>query len=228
MRLIAFGCSNTYGQGLPDIWDFENNTPVENSDPSKLAWPQILADKLGIECINLGVPGASNKEIWWNAITCTTRMNNHKSIWHYEKTDIVVINWSFLPRWWLISKGNENGHIDQIKFHKKNSLALKSFIKYIYNEEDSIIDLYLRCNHLYFFLKNKIKSIYFCQQETLIQENQSARKLVLKFNETSFLKTYFTNIINRNPKAHDDSHPGVDAHKIFANEIHNEITNDKM
>jgi hypothetical protein len=49
-RLIAFGCSNTYGEGLEDCWipEFRKHGPK----PSKVAWPQILADKMGRECVN--------------------------------------------------------------------------------------------------------------------------------------------------------------------------------
>jgi hypothetical protein len=46
-RLVAAGCSFTYGQG------------IERSE----AWPAVLADKLGIECANLAENGASNSWI---------------------------------------------------------------------------------------------------------------------------------------------------------------------
>ena len=65
-RLIAFGCSNTFGQALEDCWDYEKNDVGEY--PSKLAWPSVLSKKLDLECHNHALPGASNKLIM-NQIT---------------------------------------------------------------------------------------------------------------------------------------------------------------
>ena len=47
--LIAGGCSFTYGYGL--------------ADRDKEAWPAVLASKLGISFVNLGVPAAGNSYI---------------------------------------------------------------------------------------------------------------------------------------------------------------------
>mgnify|MGYP003309481114 CR=1 FL=1 len=79
-RLIAFGCSHTYGQALPDIWDHKKNKEITTQGPSKYAWPQILSDKLNLECINLGSPGASNKEVWFHIVNT-----------EFKKSDIVIL-----------------------------------------------------------------------------------------------------------------------------------------
>lgn len=47
-KLIAHGCSFTYGDELPD---------------TNLSWPVVLAKKLNTQCTNLGVPGYSNDSI---------------------------------------------------------------------------------------------------------------------------------------------------------------------
>ena len=73
-RLIAFGCSHTYGIGL--------------GDPSKEAWPMVLGDLLEVQkTVNKGNPGASIKEIAHTAF-------NFK----YLPTDIVVFLWTHLNR----------------------------------------------------------------------------------------------------------------------------------
>jgi len=60
MRLIAFGCSYTYGAGLEDCF----TPPIGHGPiPSKFAWPQLVANELNMECINMSSSGASNKEI---------------------------------------------------------------------------------------------------------------------------------------------------------------------
>ena len=68
-RLVAFGCSNTYGEGLPDCWVDKNGDPSRTKDgyhgpkPSKLAWPRLIANNMKRKCVNFAVPGASNKHI---------------------------------------------------------------------------------------------------------------------------------------------------------------------
>ena len=94
-KLIASGCSNTFGQALPDVWDKKKQDAIF-SRSSKFSWPQVLADKLNIKCINKSRPGASNKEIW-NAIL------NGPQYWgqpreEYSKKHIVIILWTFVNR----------------------------------------------------------------------------------------------------------------------------------
>ena len=51
-RLVAFGCSNTYGEGLPDCWVDKNGDPSRTKagfhgpKPSKLAWPRLMANNM--------------------------------------------------------------------------------------------------------------------------------------------------------------------------------------
>jgi hypothetical protein len=72
-RLVTFGCSNTYGQGL--------------EDPSTQAWPGVLSDMLSVPVVNLGSPGASNLEI------LTTILN-----FKFNQDDCVVIGWTYPVR----------------------------------------------------------------------------------------------------------------------------------
>ena len=79
-RLVAFGCSFTYGDELPDC--------VSGLDtPSKQAWPQVAADILGLECVNRGKSGIGNKHILHEIMT-----------FDFQKSDTVVIMWSFFSR----------------------------------------------------------------------------------------------------------------------------------
>ena len=53
-RLIAFGCSNTYGQGLEDCHILPN---FPGPSPSKTAWPNTLGNLLNCsEVINQSKP----------------------------------------------------------------------------------------------------------------------------------------------------------------------------
>ena len=63
MRVIAFGCSFTFGHGLPDCFNPPKNP---GKAPSKYAWPSLVANELNVKCINKSLPGSSNKRIWHN------------------------------------------------------------------------------------------------------------------------------------------------------------------
>ena len=61
-RIIAFGCSLTYGEGLKDCLPDPINLKKAKY-PSKYAWPNLLSKKTNIPIINNGQPGESNKLI---------------------------------------------------------------------------------------------------------------------------------------------------------------------
>lgn len=71
MRLVAFGCSTTYGKGL--------------SDQLRLtaAWPSILADNLNLPHLNKGLSGASNYDISQNILAFLRTQ--------YEPGDVFII-----------------------------------------------------------------------------------------------------------------------------------------
>jgi hypothetical protein len=72
-RLVAFGCSYTYGKDL--------------EDPETESWPAILAALLETEHTNQSVVGAGNLEILWNILH-----------FDFRPTDRVVIMWSHFTR----------------------------------------------------------------------------------------------------------------------------------
>ena len=207
-RLVAFGCSNTFGQALPDVRGYENNKEIITQGPSKYAWPQILADKLNLECVNLGIRGASNKEIWWKIL-------NYQPV----ETDIVIILWSWYDRHCIIKDQYQPQRRSILEIGTwKNETTSKVFFKYLYHTYDMQIDFYLRCNHINQFLKNKVK---------LIRHNNQGKLLInSSFNEIDFLKADMNRIRDMPPKALDNSHPGTEAHKQFAKEVYNEIKDD--
>lgn len=83
-RLVAFGCSITYGHGLSDCL-VPGNGPGLNT--SKLAWPELVADKLGIKCVNQAKCGSSNQRILHSILE-----------FDFEPGDIAAILWSFKGR----------------------------------------------------------------------------------------------------------------------------------
>jgi hypothetical protein len=81
-RLITFGCSFTYGAGLPDCCGVGDEGPPEDA-PSQLGWPSILAKKLNVELVNRGRAGASNLEILYNILS-----------FDFKPDDVVVVMWT--------------------------------------------------------------------------------------------------------------------------------------
>ena len=134
-RLLAFGCSCTYGQGIEDCRVRDGSAP----NPSKYAWPQVLADKLGIECVNLSKPGNSNKNIWWQILN--TKI--------YED-DIVIPCWTFTERNSIITRDK---HIDLQWWVETEESDF--YFKYIHNTHDALIDLFIRYNHICLYLDSK-------------------------------------------------------------------------
>jgi len=53
-KLLAAGCSWT--AGLPSY--------KGEPSPDKIVWPEILAERMGLECVNLGLSGAGNEYIF--------------------------------------------------------------------------------------------------------------------------------------------------------------------
>lgn len=84
MRIVASGCSFTYGHGLQDCF-----TPPlgYGPNPSEFAWPKVLANLTGRECINVSAPGGGN-------IRIIKQMLEVDLI----ETDTVTILWSYSTR----------------------------------------------------------------------------------------------------------------------------------
>lgn len=110
MRLICFGCSNTYGSGLVN--------------PETESWPYILGSILDIETINRGVPGASNLEILNNILK-----------FEFKENDRVIVMWGPIPRDYLMDTGQQIGSwmsselIDHwVLTHSHKDLAIRSWL----------------------------------------------------------------------------------------------------
>lgn len=188
-RLIAFGCSYTRGTALDDIWNFEEKCSIF-PQPSKYAWPQLVADHLGLECVNLGKGGYSNKAIWHTIIN-----------FEFNHDDIIFVHWSFIDRYHYY-ESKDIGHLID---HKNNNLRDKAFFKYLHSDYDMLNDMYMRINHIDSLLYGKTR--YHLQIDPTV---------VPVWNKTQILDLYLNDYKNKYPRANDNSHPGMLAHKEFA------------
>ena len=78
MKLLTVGDSFTYGDELSDV--------IDNITPSKFAWPEVLAGKLGWKVDNLAKPASGN-----------TRMVRYV-IENVNNFDACIIGWSHYAR----------------------------------------------------------------------------------------------------------------------------------
>ena len=200
-RLIAFGCSLTYGDALQDIWP-------NNKEPSKLAWPSVVSKMLNLECVNNGMSGYSNKEILNDLLT-----------FEYQKGDTVICLWTFHNRHAILTDAISNNSV-QVKMWVMNSdKAVKSYFKNLYTDYDSnwTTNLYMRVAKSYLDEKN------------IINYHANAKPWhfqLEKWNNVDFIPVEDIDTIRRRKDsdlAKDKRHPGYRVHKEFGINIANYI-----
>jgi hypothetical protein len=195
-RLVAFGCSLTYGHGLKDCYSGKTMR-APGSNPSQYAWPSILAEILGIECVNLATPGASNKRIAYTIYS--TELAN---------TDLVFVNWSYLHRYCVITKD------EIIDLDIKGKGKINKAYRHLADANDLMLDSVMRLDYITLLLnKNKIMNFH-----TLSNKREFSN-----YANEKILHTSIKEVRKMFPLAVDKSHPGEQAHAHFAQEIYKEI-----
>jgi hypothetical protein len=194
-RLIAFGCSNTYGQGLEDC--YVNGS--HGDSPSKLSWPFLLGELLEKEVVNNGYPSVSNFEILYRILN-----------FDFQKNDVVVILWTFYFRD-LIFKDAKN--------YERIGTWNKSKIFNDWAMTHSNIDLKIRSlfhmNHAELYLNSlDIKNFSFVIDPELVQDIPEYLNIKnLKLN---------VNLIQVD-NALDEYHLGPISHKRYALSFYKEM-----
>ena len=202
-RLIAFGCSNTYGHGLSDCY-----IPPDQPGPvaSKTAWPSTLGKLLNVkEVINQGNPGASNKLIWKTIVD-----------FNFKQDDLVFINWSHLNRHCVFGEVY-NTYIGPWV----NEKGSKFYYKHLYSELDSKLEFYNRADHAKRYLDSlNIKNFHLLMRGKII-DNTLLHKP--SWFSVDCLTTSLSDLREIHPMALDGRHPGQLAHNQYANEIYLEV-----
>ena len=208
-RLVAFGCSYTYGHGLPDCIMAKGRA---GKKPSKFAWPHLLAKKLDKELYNAGIPGASNKLIMDTVIN-----------FPLKPTDTVVILWSFPNRHCILSHkklepGNKldkdvdvlpNGNLHTFIGTYSNSAMSARYYRLIHNEEDQLI----MTNHYISYVRLFLEKHNIPNLQTTIK----------KLDHPLIYDIDWDDLDNNYPLT-PDKHIGIEAQEILANRIHKRMT----
>ena len=212
-RLIAFGCSHTYGEGLSGSTD----------SASPLAWPNILANLSNRKCVNASRPGSSNKRIWNDIIN-----------FEFQKNDVVFTMWTDVSRTCIIKKDT----IEDIGIWKvdHNDLS-KKYYELLFDINDSVKDLNLRSSHCDLYLKSLgIKNYHLMYSKILIDHAITTVRKSLKtldaelykkqmYNKANILQLDFSEI-SRSYNKTDDGHPCELAHNLLADKIFSEVQNE--
>ena len=193
-RLITFGCSLTYGHGLPDCY-IPPNQP--GNAPSKHAWPAVVADALNLECVNMSECGISNKHIWHTVVN-----------FNFKKNDTVIILWTYLDRSAILKNKDTviciGPWIDESRIYYKQ----------IYNKYDAEMQTKLFISHVDFLLKAKGIAV-----AHLIINQHEATVFELGELTVTHVPLYLSEYVQKFSKALDGSHPGAECHRQFAEDI---------
>jgi hypothetical protein len=193
-RVITFGCSLTYGHGLPDCFSPPKD-PGPN--PSNLGWSSIIAKCLGRECLNISSPGASNKKIWNDIIH-----------FDYQETDIVFVLWSYIERTAIIHKNSTT----DIGPWTNN----EDYYKKYYDKNDANLMSSLFVTHANMMLQSKNIKIY-----NIIPGTRELPILQLSNITIKHIPVYMTEMRDYYPFALDNRHPGVECQIAYSKKILN-------
>lgn len=195
-RLVAFGCSMTYGHGLSDCF-----TPPDGygPKPSSQSWPSILASMLDLYCINAGHPGASNLRILDTIIN-----------FDFKSSDTVFVLWTHKHRDMLYTKK------DPADIGPWDTPVFKKWIK-LHTYDDIEYRAWLHIHHAWQILTNKKVKFHFLS-------THQGETPPLWCKDVFFLDSDIVKMMKKNPLALDNIHPGKDCHYKYAESIKAEIS----
>ena len=216
-NLWAFGCSETFGLWLPDTCQIDDDGICLNP-PSKYAWPQILSDKLNLNCINKGVGGNSNKGILQNLL---------ENINEISKNDIVFIQWSHIIRTNVYTNSGKNMIINSfavdadgkrmLELDKEKDEIMKAYESYVVSIDyikTFVEDLYIYMDYLN--LKLDCNIYHFIVGHIFNLENKTPKWTTAKILSTNSIRESY-------PKAIDDIHTGIQGHAAIAEKYYKHI-----
>jgi len=198
-RIVAFGCSNTYGQGLPDC-DHNIN---KDSKPSIHAWPSALGEMLDVPVENRAYPGASNKEI------CS-----HIVRYDFQEGDLAVIGWTYMERSCIIVNDvihplNGRPWIKQLGLYGK-SAADKVYQRHFLTDENVKLESEAYISYAYRYIEKTCNYIGF----KCCLDNYNLRNL-----SDEILDIDYFMLLRKHGRCPDNFHPSEKSHQAIAKKI---------
>ena len=214
-RLVAFGCSHTYGESLPDC--ITNDPPPP---PSKFSWPNMLSKKLplGIDkCMNLAHCGSSNKQIHFKIL---------KS--NFEKDDLVVVLWTHVDRsCFLTDKGLKQMLPSYTQKRKDNPKQRRienvAYYEHLYSKENAEYETFVSIDHAYRYLNT-----FGVKQHHFTFSRKGVDPISSTLDKTpDWFSPALKNLDLLPDLGYDNHHPGVKAHADMADQIYKHIEETK-
>lgn len=203
-RLVLFGCSITYGHGLPDCLHEDGIRP--GPYPSQFSYAQLLGKRLNAEeVINCSAAGASNQLILNSILN-----------FEFKSDDVVVIQWSFPDRDIIY---NEDGTHTPIAWWWDKEIIKNYYL--VHSTHDMSFRSLLCSHHGYHYLKSIVKNVIH-----LVVTNHYYN-FIQVFSELP--KWYDVPLCQLDLKeltvdlAGDGCHPGLKSQQLIANYIEGKI-----
>jgi hypothetical protein len=219
VRIIASGCSFTYGHGLKDCF----SPPLGHGpNPSKFAWPSVVANLTNSECINVSAPGGGNNRIIKQLLEVDL-----------NEGDIVTVLWSYTTRGteFKINETLNHGEWDEnylksrleysnaLDLYLKNTISIYNFTKYLESKNVKII--YQFIDELTNINKDNIHTPLFTKLWAELEKYDYSNST---FNEAQLLlkNGYIQGF------ALDGRHPNEVWHNELGQRVYNVIDNNKL
>lgn len=200
-RLVAFGCSYTYGYGLPDCF-IPPNSP--GTDPSIYSWASIVAKGLKLSCDNKSRPGASNFEILEKILS-----------YEYEPDDTVIVMWSFHEREMLYTD-----NLERVYLHTGSTQDVQSKWLSIHTDTDFRMRTWIYTYTAHLHLESLNVKFHFLN----VDFDKLFHDLKPKWAEkVKFLKPNLHFLGKCYTLGLDNKHPGIIPHAIVAKNILKEL-----
>ena len=202
-RLLAFGCSFTVGQGLPDIYP--------NVGPSKFAWPAVLGEKLGYEVINNGVPGIGNAEIAANVLRT-----------EFQDDDLCVILWSHFTRYDYYTYRDDLTGSNQWGRNEFKHMLAREHIDESWWKEHNRVKNWLTIHHTSLYLQNKnvkfLQMLGIVDPDTHPKPDLEIMNMIEGIDPTEFIIDRALDAIESPP-----GHPGTGSQRLIAEIFYDRI-----
>jgi len=188
-RLVAFGCSHTEGEGV--------------QDPSTQSWPAYLAKYLGVQCVNQGKGGASNKFIQHAVHT-----------FNFQPDDVVVILWTYPARFDIFESSTEL-HYSMLPTKKSrlNSIWYENF----YTDYNASFESKVIVHQVNSFLKEKYLPVY---NLPIVESHTNFFELI----GSNYVNIYFDKYLGKNKFPTGlNNHAGSESNEEYAKQIYRHI-----
>lgn len=214
--IIAFGCSHTFGEGLPDALVDPVSPSKRIPNASKYAWPAILGELDNKPVINLGTPGESNKFICNKILNYNFNTQEH----------IIIVMWTYFSRTCFFADyyktfrllpSNRQGFAGVSSGARKFN---KEYYKKYFFYKNLFLESYQNINHAKLYLdKIGVKNYHFCVEEYPYYDNDNEEFLA----EPNWNQVQLNYVKFIDDRALDGDHFSIAAHKNMAEQIYKKI-----